>query len=354
MTMKPASRSVRVLVVLLLLPTGAAAQSETVRARADRLFAEGKAALDAQRYGEACTKLAESQQLDPATGTLLALALCHEGQGRVATALREFKDVAAASDKARRSDRSTLARQRISALERRVPTVVVQLPPNMPAPPLRVELDGHVLTNTEIGLPFPIDPGSHVVEASQPSYRSVRVPGMVTERQQWTVALPRLESLNTPSPMPPPPVAATPIAPPAPVAAAPPPPPPPAADTGTGAEVDTATGTRTIGWISIGAGVAAIGVGSYFGIAALGNRSDAEKLCPASPCKSAEGVSKNDSAQTQAWIANIAVGVGIVGIGVGTYLVLRRDPAVEPRKAGARIVPTATPTGVGLMLDGRF
>lgn len=109
-----------------------------------------------------------------------------------------------------------------------------------------------------------------------------------------------------------------------------------------------------VGWVSLGAGVAALGLGAYFGIAALGDRSDAEKLCSASPCTNEEGVHLNDTAKTEAWIANFGIGLGIVGVGVGSYLLLRRDAPSEPRHSGARIVPIANATGAGLMVDGRF
>ena len=110
--------------ILALAPLGVAlsvtgsaqAAPSSDSARADQLFREGKAALEAKRFADACPKLAESQKLDPGTGTLLALALCHEGLGSTATAWREFRDVAAASLKGR-TDRAALAADQAHTLE---------------------------------------------------------------------------------------------------------------------------------------------------------------------------------------------------------------------------------------------
>ena len=67
------------------------------RALAETLFRDGRALVQAGKVAEGCTKLADSQQLDPQMGTLLNVALCQEQQGKTASAWAAFVEVSDAS-----------------------------------------------------------------------------------------------------------------------------------------------------------------------------------------------------------------------------------------------------------------
>jgi len=307
------ARRTQLLAAALLTLAGSPARAQTSDpARAEHLFQEGRSALEAGRYAEACPKLAESQQLDAGTGTLLALALCHDGEGKTASAWRELHAVVEESQRAGRADRVQLARARIAALEPRLSKLAVAV--GTPAPGLDVRRDGEPLPPAQWGRVAPVDPGEHVVRAEAPGRKPWRTTVTVGRGGDTiVVTVPALEDA--------------------------------------GAQVSAAPGAtepplgaprgpdRTAGWLVGGAGVVALGVGTVFGFAALSEHGSASSQCPSSTCTDAAGVSLENRARTNAWIADAGIGLGLVGVVVGAWLVLRPQAAGAPA-ATAGFAPT--------------
>src|ERR1051325_10993105 len=79
---------------------------------AEALFQQGRDLLRSGQAALACPKLAESYRLDPATGTLMALAMCHEAENKLASAWAEFSDTASRAKIDGRADREEAARKR--------------------------------------------------------------------------------------------------------------------------------------------------------------------------------------------------------------------------------------------------
>jgi hypothetical protein len=317
--------------------------------RADSLFAEGKALLEQGKYTDACPKLAESQRLDPATGTLLALGLCHESEGKTATAWRELQKVAEASERGGRSDRAKLARQHIAAIEPTLSKLVITVPDAVAkVAGLEVERDGEVVAPEEWNRPVAVDPGEHVVGA------------IATGKKRWmmrvalgpkgdtrVVLLPALADAGpaaAPLPAPAPPASDAPVPP---VAASPAPEEQPAAPPG--------QGRRTVGYVVGAAGLVAVGVGTYFGVSALGSSSSAKAACPTAPnCTNPAAVSQNNDAKSAAWIADIGIGLGVVGIAVGAYLVLSAPKDAPPPPGAIHLLPRIGREGAAVSLEGAF
>ena len=333
--------------IFLLLATASllTAQAAPVRAQgnaaaAEALFVAGRADMDAGNFDAACQKFRQSEQLDPAVGTKFNLADCEEKRGNLATAWELFKAVEGrvpASD-----ERHQIARQRREAVEPRVPKLKIVLAPGAP-PNTKVRMGAVELTAAALAVPLPLDPGQHELVVTAPDHGERRF-GVVLEEG-------RVQEVTV---QPGDPVAAAPVAPaPAPAPAPPTPPPAPAggpvlapgnqppvaADT-----APSAGGDRTLGYVAGGVGAAGLLVGTVTGILAMGKAKTADDHCWDTPTKACdqEGVDANSSGKTLAAISTVGFAVGVVGVGLGTYLILTAGDEGQPETA---LVTRAGPTG---------
>ncbi|HSY22783.1 MAG TPA: hypothetical protein VK841_11740, partial [Polyangiaceae bacterium] len=153
-------------------------------------------------YAQACDQLEESQRLDPGGGTLLNVALCHELQGRIATALSEFNAALALAQRDRREDRVAAAQRHVDSLTPRVPHLAVVVRPAARVPGLVVYRDGVVLEPASWEIATPIDKGEHLVGAKAPGRVDWRTSVHLDEdAASVAVEIPILEPvLETPPP----------------------------------------------------------------------------------------------------------------------------------------------------------
>jgi hypothetical protein len=143
---------------------GAGAEPTSATAAAEALFQEGRALLIAGKPDEACPKLEESQRQDPATGTLLAVALCHEQQGKLASAWAEFADAEARSRRDGRPDRERTAREHGAALRPRLSTLTLEVPKEVADNSgLVIAVDGVTIGRAAWDTAIPVDGGDRVV-----------------------------------------------------------------------------------------------------------------------------------------------------------------------------------------------
>lgn len=330
---------------LLLVPSVARAEGSA----ADALFREGRTLLDAKKYDEACPKLAESQRLEPGAGTLLALALCHEGQGKPATAAADLKKASELGRKNGRLDLANAADKRAAALASSVPHLVIHLPENE-GESYGVRCDGEPIAKSDLGAPVAMDPGEHKIEVSaegkKPRSYTVRISGPGTTE----IVVDKLETARrAPPPKAEPheePAAATEYAPPA------------------RSEEKRGGAQRTVGLVIIGAGVVGLGAGAYFGGQALSQSGEASRACPTNGSCTDAGSEANERSKESFRAAVIGLGAGTVALTAGAivYFLAPDGPAPRsdaararaPEKRTAHVIPSVGPNGASLGVVGTF
>jgi hypothetical protein len=216
-----------------------------------------------------------------------------------------------------------------------------------------VTVDGQPLTDKLNGTAVAIDPGQHVFTFTATGRPPVTRTLILAEGDKDRREVISLEGGATP-PSPQPTTSTTAI--------------PSAAPTASVGEIPSQPksggSSRTIGFVVGGAGVAAIAAGTYFGVTALSQKSDADGACGGhgSVCPTARQTSdaqaKLQDARTSGWISTAALGVGAVAVVVGAYLVFfsRGSSSESPSRGSSSESPAAalTLTPSGAFLAGSF
>jgi len=311
-----------------LTATGARAQDHDPAA-AESLFRGAKASEQRGDYKKACAQFAESQRLDPAAGTLLNEADCEEHIGAVASAWGHYTEARDQLSKA--DDRLPFALQRIAALEKRVPHLVVRLPTGAPSG-TRVARGNVEIGAAALGVPLAVDPGSIAITVTVPGQPPITTNVTVAEGETKEVTLDLVGGPSTPAQ---PQTAPTPGQP---------------ADQST-APSSSSDSKRTLGFVVGGVGVAGLVVGAVTGIMAMGDASTFKNDCGSNgACQHQSGVDAASAGKTASTLSTIGFIGGAAITGVGVYLVLSSGPSAPATRVGA----TPLPGGGGLSFGGSF
>jgi tetratricopeptide (TPR) repeat protein len=309
-------------------PARAQAPAASDVARAETLFQEGRQLMRDGRFAEACRKLEESEQLDPAPGTRLNLADCWERAGRTASAQREFLRVAESAEAAGEKERASIARERANQLVPKLTKLVLLVPRSARVPGLALFQDSTPVPETEWEVPRPIDPGSTVVEARAPGYFSYKVElRIASDAATHRVTLPRLVATGPRKDAP-----------------------------------DAPTSTTRGEWLQgsglafAGLGLAGLAVGAVFGVRAVSLYDESRDQgcnerdqCPAGALATRDSAVRHGNVAT----ASFVIGGALLAGGAGLYVWGARERARERSRLTASFRPLASGGGL-VAIDSRF
>lgn len=291
--------------------------------------------MDEGRWADAAALFARAEALVHAPPHLLYYARASVKLGKLVQANEAYVKILreALPPKAPKAfvDAQSAAAAEQPNVEQSVPhlTIIVE---GKGAKDAHVTMNGAEVPQPLLGIPAPFDPGDLELEAVAPGWKSEKVKVLLKAGARDTVTL----TLS---------IAAAPVAPPpilsstGPVAAPPKP------------------GLRAAGWISVGVGVVALGVGTYFLVDNRTKRGDADALCagPGNVCPAAQRStvqSLDSDANASAVLSWLGYGIGGVGVGMGVImLVLSRGGHAEtgtPPTTTATVHPWFGPGSVGL------
>lgn len=300
---------------------------------AKKLFDEGRTLMEAGKLDEAVQKFLASNRADASVGAMYNAGRCYEQLGKLASAWGAYNE-AARFARGKGDQREQEAVNAGKALEGKLSELTITAKEKVPG--LVVKRDGTELDVAALGTGIPVDAGEHVVEASAPGYKPVKLKISVGgNADKKALELPALEKAPEGTPG--------------------------AGEPGAAKSSGT---LRTVGFVVGGVGLVATGVGIAMGALAASDASTAENdpsLCPNKQCSAAGRAFVND-ATTKATVSSVLIPVGVVALAGGVILAVVGGPKGGAAKTGLRgpagsrwlAAPYASPEGGGLGLVGQF
>ena len=194
----------RTLLIALLL----AARTAFANPAAEKLFQDGRTALQNNQIDAACDAFRGSEELEPRIGTLLNLGDCEERRKHVASAWNAFIDAKGLADKDHDTARGTEAARRAKVLEARLPYLTLGV---ARVPGLVIQRNAVDVPSAEWDHDVPLDPGSYEVTAKAPNFAPWSTTIVVIEAQHLRVDVPALVAVPVAHVDPPPPLVDKPV-----------------------------------------------------------------------------------------------------------------------------------------------
>jgi hypothetical protein len=314
--------------LILVLLCGHSASAETPEGspeevRRAALYREGIALADAGRWKDAVQRFREVVAIRSAPPALFTLAQAEEHLGELATAERTYERTLSEARAAGITNVADAAKTSLSAIEPRVPRIIVRVPIGVENPTAMI--DGATAPLDE---PVKVNPGDRFVSVSAPGRAPFRSTLHVAEGESRNVLanLPPISSRGLP--------------------------PPPTASDGQ----PTARAIPLVPIVLGGAGIVAGAVGLTARLVGQSRYDNATASCPGGVCPSGPAGTA-DAANANAARTVVITGTVLLGVGGAALASAAIVWLVQPRTAQSpalRAGLSFSTEGTGLSLTGRF
>ncbi|HSC88505.1 MAG TPA: hypothetical protein VLC09_14580 [Polyangiaceae bacterium] len=321
-----------------LLPNVAVAAEASAenKAAARELATEGIKLAQAGNCKEALPKLEKAETLYHAVTILTWVGECQIKEGQLVAGTENLNKVS-------REELPANAPQAFSDAKKRANTLLAEATPRIgrltlnitpaDAPELQVTIDGRPYSAVLLGSARPTDPGSHEIVATAPGYKEARGTVVLQEAGREELKLTLEVDPNAK------PVVATET---------------PNNTTAQPQDQGSSGNTqRTLGWVGIGVGAAAIIGGGITGGMAIGAKGQLDTLCNNQNCSSDAGIAKLNEANALALTSTILFSAGGALAATGVILLLTGGNGTAEAKIGSAHVQPQLGFGQG-GLTGKF